>query len=406
MGGNFLSTVQPGEMIRFLDALRDDCLLPALRLLPGRRLRENLEQFFINKGLVRTEEGRIKFKPSIARIYRTAYGWHIILKLFPGLSPEDIAKNICSLEYAAGGECKAFEDNSGWIHVKVYTRHLPGWFGFVPDLAARIRKYPLAIPVGISRQGLVILKLFRDEEFALLVAGMPGWGKSVFLRQALTSVVLAYEPDQVELYLIDMKRGVEFSPFHHVPHTRAWAGDLPGARRVLAGVLNELNRRAGLIEGASVTNITEYNKVRPKGQLPHIILAVDEYGSLGTGEKDTVTEICQKGRFAGVHPVLCTQRPTTDVLPGQTKALLPCIICFRMSSKANSRYVLGDECSEAAYLEVQGRAVFQRGDWPREVQVMNLQQTEARRLICQKYPVTSAAGKVVQLQSLGQALVP
>lgn len=362
-----------------LSLIKEDTV-KALRLLPGVTLKERLDQFFINRGLVKLENGKIKFKPSIARIYRTEYGHHIIVGMYPGLCVDDITKHMAALSYACQGESWVYQDASGWVHIKVYTKHLPERFAFSQSLAERVRRYPLALPIGISRQGLVLLKLYKDEEFGLLIAGMPGWGKSVMLRQMLTTAVLVYESSEVVLYLIDMKRGVEFEPFHSVPHTKAWAGDLPGAKKVLAAVLKELNRRSDMIKAASVTNITEYNRIRPKSKMPHCIVAIDEYGDLGKDEKEVVTEICRKGRFAGIHPIICTQRPTTDVLPGATKGLLPVRVCFRMASKANSRYVLEEDNSAAADLKFKGRAILLK-DFAREIQVMNLEQTEARKLI-------------------------
>jgi len=383
---NLLDTVQKEELTRFLDALKRDVVMPAWRLFPGNSLRERVEQFFVNSGLVKTEQGKVVFKPKIARIYKAPYGFKMIVGLYPGISFDTIMQRYPELCYAVEGECKLWMDNSNWLHIQVFNRGLPRRFMYDKELAARIKKYPLALPIGISRQGFVILKLFQGEQFGVLVMGMPRWGKSVWFRQALTAVVTNYTPLQVIMYPIDLKDGVEFDKFQRCPHTKMWAGNNEQAARVVKEVLNEIRVRAIKIKEARVTSILEYNTLG-RDYIPHILLPIDEYGLLDNEVKDNITKICMAGSFAGVHPIICVQRATTDAMPGTTKAMLPVRLCFKTSDKANSQWALGDKNSMAAFVKDKGRAVYLNG-YPRQVQVMWLEPEDCEGILQRLYPIS------------------
>lgn len=351
----------------------------------GSNIRDNLKVFFKNAGMVvKGKDGRFENHPVIAKINQTDYGYHLILKLYPGLWLGNLIDKQPELSAALGGETQIYKKGE-WIHVRVFTREIPSLFEYRPDLAGLIKKYPCAIPIGISRPGMITLPLFKDDTSALLIAGMPGSGKSVFLRQALTAVIMNYNPWEVQLYLVDMKMGIEFFPFQGAPHTADWAGDLAGAGRVLRRAQAEIERRAHLMKKKNVMEIQSYNQVSPHDKLPHIIVAIDEYAALDQACKDLVGELCRAGRFAGVHPIVCTQRPTTDVLTGTTKSLIPAALCFRMNSKLNSRLVLGEDHGQAAYITTQGRGVYRAG-YLREVQVMHLSPERCLTMIQKRWP--------------------
>lgn len=351
----------------------------------GLTVRQNLEAFFLNKGMViKGRNGEVREKPRIGKFIRTEYGYHIIVKLYPGLCLQNIKPY--ELGAALNAEVDAHVDTSGWVHFKVYTRRLPKVFRFREDLALAIRKYPCAIPVGISRRGFLILDLSRDEFFALLIGGQPGFGKSEFIRQALTAAVLAYEPSEVQFYLIDMKDGLELETFQYAPHTVDWSGDLRGSERVLRALQGELRQRAEMMKFVRVSNIKDYNRKVPKDKrLPHIILVVDEYASLDDTGKLMVQGLCQLARFAGIHPIVCTQRPSHKILPGDTKALMPVGLGFKVKNELNSKMILGDDHPQAAYLQGKGRAIFQTNRL-HEVQVMALDKDTSEKMILAKYP--------------------
>ncbi len=346
--------------------------------------RQRLERFFVNKGMVIEKNGKVIEKPHIARISKTQYGYHIIMGLYPGLSLHSFKQY--EIDAALNAETDAWVDPSGWVHLRVYTRRLPKVYPYRNDLAQRIRKYSCAIPVGISKKGFLILDLSMDEFFALLIGGQPGFGKSEFIRQALTAIILNYLPSEVALYLVDMKNGVEFEIFQNAPHVLDWAGDVSGSARVLNKAIKELELRAEMMRFQRVTKIEDYNKKVAAGQkIPHIVVVVDEYASLEPDVKLKAQSLCQMGRFAGIHPIICTQRPSHTILPGDTKALMPVGLCFKAKNGLNSKMILGDENIQAAFLRDKGRAIFQTNRL-HEVQVMALDSDTASRLMWAKYP--------------------
>ncbi len=353
--------------------------------------RAALERYFKNKGMIVYKKDKVIEKPRIGKVIKTNYGWHIIFKLYPGLSPYNLSK--LEIEYALNAETDLDVDPSGWVHIKAHTRRIPKVFPFREQLAAEIKKYDCAIPVGIARQGFVVLDMSLDENFALLLGGMPGFGKSRFLSQALTAVVLNYSPKQVQLWLTDMKNGVEFKAFQAVPHLMDWAGDLNGAKRVLTKVNTELDIRAEKMGMVGVTNIAEYN-TKVKTKLPHGLVVIDEYADLDKEAKEMVTRICRMGRFAGLHPTVCTQRPSHTVLPGDTKALMPVTLCFRVRNPLNSTMILGKDMPQAAFIKGKGRAILMTNR-TRGVQVMDLKPNKREELIKLKWPTEKTSYRLV-----------
>jgi hypothetical protein len=291
---------------------------------------------------------------------------------------------------ALNAETDAWVDPSGWVHLRVYTRRLPKVFPYRNDLAKRITKCACAVPIGVSKKGFIMLDLAMDEYFALLIGGQPGYGKSEFLRQALTAIILNYLPTEVLLFLVDMKNGVEFEIFQNAPHVVDWAGDASGAARVLTKAVGELKLRAEKMRFQRVTSIKDFNKkVSSEAKMPHALVVIDEYASLDAKEKQIAQDLCQRGRFAGIHPVICVQRPSHTILPGDTKALLPVGLCFKAKNKLNSTMILGDENDQAAFLRDKGRAIFQTSKL-HEVQVMMLDSGTAERMMHAKYPDMAA----------------
>jgi S-DNA-T family DNA segregation ATPase FtsK/SpoIIIE len=355
-----------------------------------------MERYFENKGMVIRKKDEIIEKPHIGKIIKTNYGWHIIFKLYPGLSRQNL--NRMEIEYALNAETDLDVDPSGWVHIRAYTKRIPKVFPFRRQLAAEIKKYDCAIPIGIARQGYIILDMSLDENFALLIGGMPGFGKSRFLSQALTSVVLNYSPEQVQLWNTDMKNWVELKAFQNTPHLQDWAGNLQGAKRVLTKANTELDIRADKMGRIGVTNIKEYNEVA-KTKLPHGIIVVDEYADLDDEAKSMVTRIARMGRFAGFHPIICTQRPSHTVLPGDTKALLPVTLCFRVRNPLNSTMILGKDMPHAAYIKGKGRAILMTHKI-REVQVMDLSPRQREELLETRLPVQNNSYQLIPKKSV------
>jgi DNA segregation ATPase FtsK/SpoIIIE-like protein len=195
----------------------------------------------------------------------------------------------------------------------------------------------------------------------LLIAGATGSGKSVCINSIILSVLLARRPDEVRLILIDPKQ-VELAFFREIPHLlTAVVTDARKAAQTLDWVVNEMEDRYRIFALFGVRNIAAYNRLGGKRvrelakehdvdeqnapeHMPYLVVVVDELADLiMTGRKEvesSITRLAQKSRAVGIHSVLATQRPSTDVITGLIKANMPSRISFKVTSKVDSRVVL------------------------------------------------------------------
>jgi len=189
----------------------------------------------------------------------------------------------------------------------------------------------------------------------LLVAGATGSGKSVCINSMLISLLMRAKPDEVKLVLIDPKK-VELSAYNGIPHLLTpVVTDPKKANIVLKKIVSEMERRYELFEKHSVKNIAGYNTMINKrnktkdehGQekkLPYIVVIIDELADLmlvaAKEVEDSILRITQMARAAGIHLIVATQRPSTDVITGIVKSNIPSRISFAVSSSIDSRTIL------------------------------------------------------------------
>ena len=182
----------------------------------------------------------------------------------------------------------------------------------------------------------------------LLVAGTTGSGKSVCINSIIMSILYKAKPDEVKLILIDPKK-VEFAVYRDLPHLYCpLLSDPQKAAGALNSAVNEMERRFGLIEQVGVRNIASYNEITADDPahpyMPQMVIIIDELADLMmTASNEVETAICrlaQKGRAAGMHLILGTQRPSTDVITGLIKANVPSRIAFTVKQQIDSRIIL------------------------------------------------------------------
>ena len=189
----------------------------------------------------------------------------------------------------------------------------------------------------------------------LLVAGSSGSGKSVFLGALIISMIYKYSPEELRLILIDPKK-TEFVLYNDLPHLmiNEIITDVHKAVQSLNWAIGEMNRRYGLFEqmsrsGTYVVNLDEYNaQLVKRGQknekLPKIVIIIDELADLMLAAKkemeDRIQNLTQKARAAGIHLIVATQRPSTDVITGVIKSNLATRIAFNVASDVDSRVIL------------------------------------------------------------------
>ena len=194
-----------------------------------------------------------------------------------------------------------------------------------------------------------------DRTPHLLVAGATGSGKSVCINDIIVSILMKARPDEVKLVLVDPKK-VELSIYNGVPHLLTpVVTDPRKASNALKRAVSEMERRYDVFEESKTKNISGYNKmVEEKNaklpddeklpKMPYIVVIVDELADLmlvaGKEVEDSIMRITQMARAAGIHLIIATQRPSTDVITGLIKANIPSRISFAVSSSIDSRTIL------------------------------------------------------------------
>jgi S-DNA-T family DNA segregation ATPase FtsK/SpoIIIE len=188
----------------------------------------------------------------------------------------------------------------------------------------------------------------------VLVAGTTGSGKSGCVNAILSSILMQASPNDVRLVLVDPKQ-VELNHYENVPHLLTPVVTSPRlAANVLANLIGEMESRYGIMGEARARNLGELNRARAKAgeaPLPHILCVIDELADLmmvsPAEVEDSIIRLAQKSRATGIHLVLATQRPSTDIITGTIKVNIPARIAFAVSSQTDSRVILDQGGAEA-----------------------------------------------------------
>jgi len=188
----------------------------------------------------------------------------------------------------------------------------------------------------------------------VLVAGTTGSGKSACVNGILSSILMQASPNEVRLVLVDPKQ-VELNHYENVPHLLTPVVTSPRlAANVLSNLIVEMETRYGIMSEARCRNLGELNRYRKKkgdAPLPHILCVIDELADLmmvaPAEVEDSIIRLAQKSRATGIHLVLATQRPSTDIITGTIKVNIPSRIAFAVSSQTDSRVILDQGGAES-----------------------------------------------------------
>ena len=210
------------------------------------------------------------------------------------------------------------------------------------------KEIKLPIALGKSISGVPIVGDLTSMPH-LLIAGTTGSGKSVCINTIIVSLLYKLSPDLCKFILIDPKM-LELSAYEGIPHLLSPViTDSKKAASALGWTVKEMNNRYKLMSKEGVRNIDGYN-AKHKLKMPYIVVVVDEMSDLmlvaGKEIENYIQKLSQMARAAGIHIIMATQRPSVDVITGTIKANFPTRISFRVSSKIDSRTILGEQGSE------------------------------------------------------------
>ena len=212
----------------------------------------------------------------------------------------------------------------------------------------RSRDLKLPIALGKSISGVPIIGDLTSMPH-LLIAGTTGSGKSVCVNTIITSLLYKLSPELCKLILIDPKM-LELSAYEGIPHLLSPViTDAKKATSALGWTVKEMNSRYKLMSKVGVRNIDGYNE-KHKLKMPYIVVVVDEMSDLmlvaGKEIENYIQKLSQMARAAGIHIIMATQRPSVDVITGTIKANFPTRVSFQVSSKIDSRTILGEQGAE------------------------------------------------------------
>ena len=210
------------------------------------------------------------------------------------------------------------------------------------------REIKLPIALGKSISGIPIIGDLSSMPH-LLIAGTTGSGKSVCINTIILSLLYRHTPDKCKFILIDPKM-LELSTYEGIPHLLCPViTEAKKAASVLGWVVKEMESRYRLMTKEGVRNIDGYN-VKHKLPMPYIVVVVDEMSDLmlvaGKEIENYIQKLSQMARAAGIHIIMATQRPSVDVITGTIKANFPTRISFQVTSKIDSRTILGEQGAE------------------------------------------------------------
>lgn len=204
------------------------------------------------------------------------------------------------------------------------------------------KKNLLQVGLGVDITGTPIFCDIKTTPH-MLVAGSTGSGKSVCINSIIVSILSKARPEEVKLVLVDPKK-VELTPFNGIPHLLTpVVTDPKKAAYILKKMVEEMENRYELFAETNTRNISSYNE-KTKDKLPYIVIIIDELADLmmvaSKEVESSIARLAQMARACGIHLIIATQRPSTDVITGLIKANIPTRISFAVSSSIDSRTIL------------------------------------------------------------------
>lgn len=233
----------------------------------------------------------------------------------------------------------------GMLKVKIFTKPFPTEFDWNDSLITKGWK----IPVGTNRQKIILHDF--DSSYFMIVAGAAGFGKSQFIKMAITTLVLQ-QSENVKFHLIDLKGGLAFSRFKDMKQVVNFVKDRKDALQILKNVQKHMNETHDYLEREG------FEDVKEAGIKERHFVIIDEAADLTDECQDIVEDIARRGRACGLRMIYATQYPTNETLRSQVRQNALARVCFKLKTNVASRAVL-DESGAELLPEIPGRAIYQ-----------------------------------------------
>ena len=353
----------------------------------------------------RRDDGTLVIPRLVGRPATTGAVTTLTWRLPLGVTAADVAGRVPALEEHLDAGVSAWADGPFCVMTCARAR-VPAYVGFDTVYGAERPPTGCWLAIGVGRRGPVWVDL--DACPHLLVGGMTGGGKSVFLRQVCTGLALGYGPDAVRFAAVDLKGGVDLAPLGTLPHAIGPVADtVEAAADLVAAVAAELTRRLAALRTAGIPDVAIWaDMTGERPPWPRLVVVVDELAEAtcpgGLADRDAraaqqavaggLAALARLGRAAGVHLLCATQRPDADAVPGQLKANLTGIVAFRVRSAVNSWILV--ESDRAAQLPPHpGRALWVQ-DGVEMVQVVACDRAESTARMADRWGAPASAGPV------------
>lgn len=333
---------------------------------------DDVLDLFKGLGLKNKEDEYPLFKYS----EKTDKGYKMYFTLPNGLCTEDFEKHVERMQQYFGVKVVNVSYEKYRIILELIDTQLEREYKY-EDVKENLGKLPILI--GRSMDGLVSFDLSKGEPHAL-IAGESGGGKSTVFRVILTFLVCT-ACNIIDLYLIDLKGGNEFSLFKNVKNVASFSRNKEEAFKVLTKISKEIDRRLNLFYDTECVDITMYNEKFPKDKLKIIVVGIDEFAEL-KNQKGSITlleSMSCRARSVGIHMIIATQRPSATVITGDILANIPRVIAMKTKNGTNSRIILDHNGLEK--LRGFGHCIVVNEGKEIECQAFNLTYDEAKELI-------------------------
>jgi DNA segregation ATPase FtsK/SpoIIIE, S-DNA-T family len=338
------------------DSLYQAYQKPSIELLTSR---SNIQDYDFNESVTKNRIQILMQKFQALGVEADVVGYQIgpsvtsfDIQMHEGAQTQQVRKVIRDLGIALGGYNIYFKEIVPGKPVSILEvlNERPAMVGYkemLMDLRSNdLLKHKLTIPFGRNMLGEVVSFTPKDM-IHLLVAGSSGSGKTVFVHTFITSILMETTPEQAKILLIDPKK-FELNQYKDVPHLICpIISDISEAKIALERLIEEMEERYQNFMDSQTSSLEQYNQYRLDHDLkplPIIFSIIDEYNDLintNPSVSDLVQRLAQKSRAAGIHLLLATQRPTTDIITGSIKNNLATIVALRVSKQVDSVTVLG-----------------------------------------------------------------